>query len=325
VSEEQNTGGGLSRREVIRAASGAALAGVGVTALGLGTGRASPPVAASPAPRMRLVDGTTQLLIADGSPHWHSPDIWVVPGDDPNGPPGPPVAGGTAYVYARVTNIGEVEAIDTQVRFYWGDPSAQLFFSTMNPIGTAFATIPAGQHRDVLCATPWNVILVNSGHECLVVTAQLPGDAALPDQVDWTYQNVAQRNLSVVYGPPPGKVFSQALTVRAPRTGTIQARLTATVGGALPAQTLASLGLRQRTAVTAPVVAAGLSRTPVAGGNVGQPVLTTTVPAGQSLSVYVAIAATAALGPDEYQVVTVTQQQGGAVVGGVSFVVAAVA
>ena len=44
-----------------------------------------------------------ELLIRDGSPAWwESPDIWVVPGTDPSGAEGPPVAGSTA-VYMLTT------------------------------------------------------------------------------------------------------------------------------------------------------------------------------------------------------------------------------
>ena len=48
------------------------------------------------------------LLIRDGEPHWwNSPDIWVVPGNDPNGPPGQPVAGEPAFIWGRIKNDGE--------------------------------------------------------------------------------------------------------------------------------------------------------------------------------------------------------------------------
>lgn len=300
----------------MRAAGGAALASAAAGVVG----PLEPP---EPASAAIAGGGPAQLLIEDGSPHWLSPDIWVVPGTDPNGPAGVPVAGGTAYVYARVANVGGADATDAKISFYWGDPSAQLFYSTMHPIGTAFSTIPAGDQREVLCLTPWAVTLVNNGHECLIVTAQLPGDAPLPDQVDvMRCQNVAQRNLTVVTKlPPAGAPAGQRIVVEAPAGGPVQALLITSVGGTVPAATLASLGLRQRVAAPAGAVLAGLTPNPP-GGGVGAPDLVVNVAAGQRRVVYVALAAARALGPDEYQLVTVSQRQGGKVVGGVSFVVA---
>lgn len=51
---------------------------------------------------------SAHLLIPDSPlPYWWvSSNIWVVPGADPNGPPGSPVAGLPAYLWARVSNTG---------------------------------------------------------------------------------------------------------------------------------------------------------------------------------------------------------------------------
>ena len=46
------------------------------------------------------------LEIPDGNPWWVSPNLWTVPGNDPNGPAGLPIAGQPAYLYAKVTNNG---------------------------------------------------------------------------------------------------------------------------------------------------------------------------------------------------------------------------
>lgn len=40
-----------------------------------------------------------QLQIRDGDPWWMSPDIWVVPGNDPNGAPGQPIVGQDNYLW----------------------------------------------------------------------------------------------------------------------------------------------------------------------------------------------------------------------------------
>ncbi len=65
-----------------------------------------------------------KLVIRDGSPDWwESPDIWVVPGTDPNGPPGIPVSGKSAYLWAMVTNQGDVDALQVQVDFWVANPT----------------------------------------------------------------------------------------------------------------------------------------------------------------------------------------------------------
>src|SRR5579859_4220950 len=144
------------------------------------------------------------LLIRDGTPNWwESPDIWVVPGTDPSGPAGTPIVGQIAYLWANITNQGDVDATQVQVDFWVANPSMQIRKSTSNHVGTAYADISAGMSQDVLCLVPWNVTLVNGGHECVVVEASSPADPlspapADPDVLDApTYRQIAQRNLSV--------------------------------------------------------------------------------------------------------------------------------
>ena len=65
-----------------------------------------------------------QLEVRDGVPVWYlSMDIWVVPGPDPNGPPGMATEGEPAYVCARVTNNGSTTATDAVVNFKWANPN----------------------------------------------------------------------------------------------------------------------------------------------------------------------------------------------------------
>jgi hypothetical protein len=141
-----------------------------------------------------------QLEIHDGNPWWASPDIWVVPGDDPNGPIGSPVAGTPAYVWARVTNNGETAVSDATVRFYWANPSVGVDRTTANLIGTAFVALAGGQSDEVLCLTQWVPVFVNGGHECLVAEAFHPSLDPLPATTDFnvpTDRHVAQLNVSV--------------------------------------------------------------------------------------------------------------------------------
>ena len=122
-----------------------------------------------------------ELLIRDGSPYWwESPDIWVVPGTDPGGAPGTPAVGQQAYLWATVRNEGDLDVSQVQVDFWVANPSLQIRKSTANHIGTAFADITAGGSQDVLCLAPWQVTLVNGGHECVVVEASSPADPLSP-------------------------------------------------------------------------------------------------------------------------------------------------
>ena len=119
---------------------------------------------------------TIRVEIRDGDPYWYlSPDVWVVPGDDPNGAPGTPIAGRSAFVWAHVVNRGSGAANGVRVNFWWADPSGQVLRGNAHPIGSAFADLaPDGQPgsaQDVLCLVPWPVTLVNGGHECLVAEA----------------------------------------------------------------------------------------------------------------------------------------------------------
>ena len=160
----------------------------------------------------------TTLEIRDGNPWWLSTDIWVVPGDDPTGPPGSPVGGQTAYVWATVTNQGPTDVADARVDFVWADPSLQVARSTAHPIGSGYVTVAAGQSMDVLCLTPWLPVVVNDGHECLVavvVSSADPLPSPLPDAYDPpTYHQVAQRNLTVLEAGGQMRVLT--LTLVAP-------------------------------------------------------------------------------------------------------------
>jgi hypothetical protein len=122
-----------------------------------------------------------ELWIDDGTPHWYlSPDIWVVPSDDPNDPPGMPFANVSAYVWARVHNRGSTAVSNATVRYYWANPSTAITPTTATLIGTSSASLAAGETKDVLCVTPWVPQWVNDGHECLLAQAFAPADPLPP-------------------------------------------------------------------------------------------------------------------------------------------------
>jgi hypothetical protein len=148
-----------------------------------------------------------ELEIRDGDPWWMSPDIWVVPGPNPEGVPGVPIAGTPAFLWARVRNNGNSAAVNATVRFYWADPSTGFDRNTATLVGTSFVSLDPGQVGDTLCLQPWMPEFVNGGHECVLAEAfHTPGDPlpAAPDFNVPTDRHVAQRNLSVVAGAANG-------------------------------------------------------------------------------------------------------------------------
>lgn len=150
---------------------------------------------------------SVQLEIRDGDPWWLSPDVWVVPGDDPEGAPGMPVAGVPAYMWARVRNNGTSAVTNAEVRFYWADPSAAFDRNTAHHVGTSFVTLDPSEVSDVLLLVPWIPEFVNDGHECILAEAfhtsldPLPASPAFNVPTD---DHVAQRNLSVALAATSG-------------------------------------------------------------------------------------------------------------------------
>jgi hypothetical protein len=70
-----------------------------------------------------------KIQIRDGNPWWLSQDIWVVPGDNPNGLPGRPIAGQTNYLWARTQNIGTLPISGANINFYWSNPATGVLRS----------------------------------------------------------------------------------------------------------------------------------------------------------------------------------------------------
>jgi hypothetical protein len=142
------------------------------------------------------------LEIRDGPQYWWlSPDIWVVPGSDPAGSPGQPIAGEPAFLWARVHNTGDTAVSNATVRFYAANPAVGFDRSTATLVGTAFVTLTAGQSNDVLCLAPWVPTFINDGHICVLAEAFHPNLDPLPAAQAFDVPNdrhVAQRNLTVL-------------------------------------------------------------------------------------------------------------------------------
>lgn len=148
-----------------------------------------------------------ELEIRDGDPWWASPDIWVVPGDDPEGTPGTPIANIPAFIWARVRNNGSSPVQNATVRFYWADPSAGFDRNSANIVGTSFVTLDPEQTSDVLCLQPWIPVFINGGHECVLAEAFHTSADPLPATPQFnvpTDRHVAQRNLSIALASTTG-------------------------------------------------------------------------------------------------------------------------
>jgi hypothetical protein len=269
-----------------------------------------------------------QLLIRDGSPHWYlSPDIWVVPGSDPNGAIGSPIAGSPAYLWAHVANTGSTDANGVQVRFYWANPALQVLRSTATLVGSAFADVPAGGAQDVLCLVPWMPIVVNDGHECLVAEAIHAGDplpSPPPDDFDPpTFRQVAQKNLTVLMARM--LMSSMAITIAAPKRKDKKVTVLAETGGTLDERTLLSLGLKGFKPARAQMVDVGLDRESRCHGKdepLGKKELEVALSRGTTTAVYAAIRAKD-LADREYSLVRITEREGDKILGGLAYVVVA--
>lgn len=269
---------------------------------------------------------SVELLIRDGSPYWYlSPDIWVVPGNDPTGPAGNPVAGQPAYLWAHVANTGNTDATGVRVDFYWANPALHVLRSNATLVGSAFADLPAGGSQDALCLVTWVPVMVNGGHECLVAVANHPADS-LPDPPpdDFNppaYPQVAQRNLSVLAASM--HALAHVITISGRRRSDKVAVVTAEVGGELDQVTLGRLGLKGLRQAKKAVVEVGLAREPRCPGEkdpLGPNRMEVRVPKGQSTAVFAAIRARD-LAQGEYQLVHLAERDGDQVVGGLAFVI----
>lgn len=186
------------------------------------------------------------LVIRDGDPHWwNSPDIWVVPGNDPNGPPGQPIAGEPAFLWGRVHNTGDQTASGARVDFYWSNPATGVLRSNSTLVGSPFVDLNPGETKEVLCVIPWIPQIVNNGHECVVAEVIHPSDplpSPPPDEFDPpTYHQIAQKNLTVL--AMKKSMMVMAIQVAVPIRKEKLLLVTTEIGGTLDKQNLIQVGL----------------------------------------------------------------------------------
>ncbi|MGZ4618751.1 MAG: hypothetical protein ACXV3F_08490 [Frankiaceae bacterium] len=128
------------------------------------------------------------------------------------------------FVRARVFNFGKATSAPTQVDFYWADPSLGLTPGTFHRIGTEWVEIRHGASLEVRCRAPWVPVVLNGGHECLVINTSNPM-MAVPagvnfgpfDPIQMPFaprldRHVGQRNLTVVPGTA-GKPMTVSVTL----------------------------------------------------------------------------------------------------------------
>lgn len=265
---------------------------------------------------------TTALEIRDGSPHWWlSPDIWVVPGNDPNSAPGIPTAGSSTFVWARVHNIGDMPVLGARVDFWWADPSAQILRSNAHPIGTAFADISPGGQQEVLCLAPWAVQLVNGGHECLMASVSYPGSSVPtppPDDFGPTlFREVAQRNIDIIV--PDMMAMPRMIAIGATKRRAKAITISTEAGGQLDRATLASVGLDRLRPAGNARIAVRLSETNSCKP-IGEPKIAVKLEPGVRKAVFAHVEAEG-IGPDEYGLVHILEHEDRQLLGGCSFVI----
>lgn len=268
---------------------------------------------------------SVQIVIRDGNPWYFSPDIWVVPGSDPSGAPGQPIAGQGAYLWARVGNTGSTDANGVRVDFYWANPALQVTRSNATFVGSAYADVAAGGSQEALCLVPWTPVIVNGGHECLVAVANHPGDplpSPLPDAFDPpSYRQVAQKNLTVLVASM--HAMTLPLTISGLQRSEKHVRISAEAGGELDDLTLETLGLRGLRPARKSSVEVGLGREPRCLGEkdpVGKDRVDIRLARGETAGIHVALRVKG-IESHEYAVVNIVERSQDRVLGGLGLVV----
>lgn len=150
------------------------------------------------------------LSIEDGTPWYLSPNIWVVPGNDPNGAPGFPTFNSQSYVWSRVYNSGTTTVYHAIVNFYWTEPSTLITRKTAKKIGSSSVILGPGETKDVLCLTPWYPNWGNDKHICLISEVFSSSDPLPPHGDNDPFnppadRHVAQRNIIVQSANPSNR------------------------------------------------------------------------------------------------------------------------
>lgn len=266
------------------------------------------------------------LLINDGNPWWLSPDIWVVPGNDPNGSPGAPIAGVSNFLWARVANTGNVGVSGARVDFYWANPAAAVVVGVATLIGSAYVDLAPGATQDALCLVPWRPVIVNGGHECVLAVVHGAGDTKpIPDPLPNAYpfdppahDQIAQLNLSVLQASTLGMPLTMFVHGLARQNKRVSVSFE--LGGGIDEAVLHNLGLKGLTTAQGAGVSVGLGRTPVCHDPKATKQLQLDVPRGETIPVFIHLTAEN-LPRDQYQLVNIVEREGDRVLGGISYAI----
>jgi hypothetical protein len=175
---------------------------------------------------------------------WSNPNVWVVPGPDPQGQPGSPQANQDNWCWANVVNAG-TDSAQVTVQWYWCMFNAQTVYwkdVLANNAGYTSFPLSAGGTARVYSNTPWKPTA--TGHTCLVAVASAPTDTFSPnpnDLFDPNDRHVAQQNMTVVtLGANVSAVEQEFVLFPSPNESTVQVQR---VEIALLAPNLYNLGL----------------------------------------------------------------------------------
>jgi hypothetical protein len=266
----------------------------------------------------------SHLEIEDGNPVWLSPDIWVVPGQDPEALPGSPIRGQSNFVWARVHNKGTIDFENVRVSVFWADPSTMVLRSTANLIGYAFVDLAVGETKDVLVLTPWVPMPGQPAHVCLLAQAVHPADplpSPLPDEFQVAQQRqVAQRNVTVV-NLLAGGMMILPLTFGAPQRSNgkrINLRIMEDPEG-ISRQLLDSLGIRDMNPSRSGLVQVQFIPSEKCELQDGSPSIEISLKPGELTATHIQIVAREAF--DGYATIHVVQEHEGKMIGGVTYVV----
>lgn len=264
------------------------------------------------------------LEIEDGNPVWLSPDIWVVPGQDPEASTGSPIRGQSNFVWVRVHNKGSIDFENVRVSTFWADPSTTVLRSTATPIGYAFVDLAVGETKDVLVLTPWVPMPGQPAHVCLLAEAIHPADplpSPPPDEFQVAQQRqVAQRNVTVVNLVVGGMVILP-LTFGAPQRSSgrrINLQIMEDQEG-VSRQLLDSLGIRDMVPARGGLVQVQFVASERCESQDGSPSIEINLNPGELTATYIQISAKEAF--DGYATIHVVQELEGKMIGGVTYVV----
>ncbi|MFL6334577.1 MAG: hypothetical protein ACJ754_14790 [Pyrinomonadaceae bacterium] len=132
---------------------------------------------------------------------WSNPNVWVVPGPDPQGQPGSPQANQDNWCWANVVNAG-TDGAQVTVQWYWCKFNAQTAYwkdVLANDAGFTSFPLNGGGTARVYSNAPWRP--TTTGHTCIVAVASAPTDSFSPnpnDPFDPNDRHVAQQNITVV-------------------------------------------------------------------------------------------------------------------------------